>query len=171
MRFERFTVKSREAIADAQGLAGKYGNPEIRPQHLLLVLLTQDQGVVASLVQHIEADVAALSREAAKLVDDLPNVSGGAQARVSNQLQTVFNEADDLAKALGDSHIATEVLFIAINMVDDKPRQLLRDHGLTLDRLKEALGIGGREACTSCEASQRMRRRGAQFARRGAAGV
>ena len=85
MKFERFTVKSREAIADSQGLAGKYGNPEIRPHHLLLVLLTQDQGVVASLLQHIEADVAALTRGAAKLVDELSKVSGGAQARVSNQ--------------------------------------------------------------------------------------
>jgi len=141
MRFERFTVKSREAIADAQGLAGKYGNPEIRPQHLLLVLLTQDQGVVASLLQHIEADLTALTREAAKLVDELPNVSGGAQARVSNQLQSVFSEADDIAKSFGDSHVATEVLFLAINQVDDKPRQLLRDHGLTLDRLEEALKI------------------------------
>jgi ATP-dependent Clp protease ATP-binding subunit ClpB len=141
MRFERFTVKSREAIADAQALAGKYGNPEIRPQHLLLVLLTQDQGVVASLLQHIEANVAALTRESAKLVDELPKVSGGAKAGVSKQLQSVFDEADDMAKALGDSHIATEVLFLAINQVDDKPRQLLRDHGLTLDRLKEALKI------------------------------
>ena len=141
MRYDRFTVKAREAIADAQALAGKQGNPEIRPQHLLLVLLTQDQGVVASLLQHIEADVSALSREAAKLVDDLPNVSGGAQARVSNQLQAVFTEADDIAKALGDSHVATEVLFLAINRVDDKPRQLLRDHGLTPDRLQEAMQI------------------------------
>ena len=174
MRFERFTVKSREAIADAQGLAGKYGNPEIRPQHLLLVLLTQDQGVVASLLQHIEADVAALSREAAKLVDDLPNVSGGAQARVSNQLQTVFNEADDLAKALGDSHIATEVLFIAINMVDDKPRQLLRDHGLNLDRLKEALqilrggqSVSGEDAESNYESLEKYTRDLTQDARDG----
>jgi ATP-dependent Clp protease ATP-binding subunit ClpB len=141
MRFERFTVKSREAIADAQALAGKYGNPEIRPQHLLLVLLTQDQGVVSSLLQHIEADVAALTRESAKLVDELPKVSGGAKAGVSKQLQSVFNEADDMANAFGDSHVATEVLFLAINHVDDKPRQLLRDHGLNLDRLQEALKI------------------------------
>ena len=97
MRFDRFTVKAREAIADAQGLAGKQGNPEIRPQHLLLVLLTQERGVVASLLQHIEADVAALAREAAVLVDNLPAVSGGAQARVSNQLQKVFDAADGIA--------------------------------------------------------------------------
>ena len=141
MRYDRFTVKAREAIADAQALAGKQGNPEIRPQHLLLVLLTQDKGVVASLLAHIEADIPALSREAAKQVDDLPKVSGGAQARVSNQLQSVFSEADDIAKGLGDSHVATEVLFLAIVMVDDKPRQMMRDHGLTPDRIQEALQI------------------------------
>jgi ATP-dependent Clp protease ATP-binding subunit ClpB len=141
MRFERFTVKAREAIADAQNLAGKKGNPEIRPHQLLLVLLTQNQGVVASLLQHIEADVSALTREAAVLVDGLPTVSGGAQARVSSQLQKVFDEADAIAHSLGDSHIATEVLFLAINEVNDKPRQLLRDHGLTSDRLSEALNI------------------------------
>ena len=50
MKFERFTVKAREAIADTQNLAGKFGNPEIRPAHLLMVLLTQEKGVVPNLV-------------------------------------------------------------------------------------------------------------------------
>ena len=82
MKFDRFTVKSREAIADAQALAGKHGNPEIRPQHLLLVLLTQDKGVVASLLRHVEVDAIALAREAAVLVDNLPKVTGSAQALI-----------------------------------------------------------------------------------------
>jgi ATP-dependent Clp protease ATP-binding subunit ClpB len=141
MRFDRFTVKAREVISDAQGLAGKKGNPEIRPQHLLLVLLTQNRGVVGSLLQHIETDVPALTREAAVLVDNLPTVSGGAQSRVSSQLQKVFDEADSIANGLGDSHVATEVLLLAINHVDDKPRQLMLDHGLTQERLSEALQI------------------------------
>ena len=46
MKYERFTVKAREAISDAQNLAGKLGNPEIRPQHILMTLLEQDNGVV-----------------------------------------------------------------------------------------------------------------------------
>ena len=141
MKFDRFTVKAREAIADAQALAGKQGNPEIRPQHLLLVLLTQDKGVVASLLGHVEADVAALTREAAVLVDKLPKVSGAAQARVSAQLNKVFSEAEEISRALGDSHVATEVLLLAIEAVNDKPQQLLRDHGLSAGRLNEALGI------------------------------
>jgi ATP-dependent Clp protease ATP-binding subunit ClpB len=141
MKFDRFTVKAREAIADAQALAGKQGNPEIRPQHLLLVLLTQDKGVVASLLGHVEADVAALTREAAVLLDKLPKVSGAAQARVSAQLNKVFSEAEEISRALGDSHVATEVLLLAIEAVNDKPQQLLRDHGLSAGRLNEALGI------------------------------
>ena len=165
MRYDRFTVKAREAIADAQALAGKQGNPEIRPQHLLLVLLTQDQGVVASLLQHIEADVAALSREAAKLVDDLPNVSGGAQARVSNQLQNVFSEADDIAKSLGDSHVATEVLFLAINSVDDKPVSSFATTDSHSDRLQEAMqilrggqSVSGEDAESNCESLEKYAR-------------
>ena len=45
MKFERFTVKAREVISDAQALAGKFGNPEIRPQHFLMVLLPGFCGV------------------------------------------------------------------------------------------------------------------------------
>ena len=174
MKFERFTVKSREAIADAQGLAGKYGNPEIRPQHLLLVLLTQEKGVISSLLQHIEADVAALSREAAVLVDNLPKVSGAAQARVSPQLQKVFSEAESIASSLGDSHIATEVLLLAINEVDDKPRQLLRDHGLTQERLHEALkilrggqSVSGEDAESNYESLEKFTRDMTKDAREG----
>jgi len=53
MNFDRFTVKAREAISDAQNLAGKQGNPQIRPQHLLLTLLSQDKGVVSALLKHV----------------------------------------------------------------------------------------------------------------------
>ncbi len=141
MKFERFTVKSREAIGDAQALAGQYGNPEIRPAHLLVVLLTADRGVVQSLVGQVGASGEQLAREAAKLVDELPKVHGGAQATVSRQLQEVFDKADKIAKELGDTHVASEVLFLAIEAVKDKPRQLLHDHGLTAERLRDALKI------------------------------
>ena len=68
MKFERFTVKSREAIADAQALAGQLGNPEIRPQHLLSVLLDQEKGVVPSLIKHVGVDMNLFRRDAAKLL-------------------------------------------------------------------------------------------------------
>ena len=94
MNFERFTVKAREAISDAQNLSGKFGNPEIRPQHLLAVLLTQEKGVVANLISQIGADVGGLTRAAAKLVEDLPKVSGGSKAGLSATLNKVIEVAD-----------------------------------------------------------------------------
>ncbi len=141
MKFEKFTVKAREAIADTQALGGKLGNPELRPQHLLMVLLTQDKGVVQSLLKHVGIPLDQFNREATRLLDELPKVSGSAQARMSSQLQKVLDRAEAIARELGDTHIASETLFLAIGEVDDKPRQLFRDFGLTPDSLRNALKI------------------------------
>ena len=80
MDFNRFTVKAREALGDAQNLAAKYGNPEIRPAHVLLTLLTQEKGVVVSLVKHVGIQLDQFQREAASLLEKLPKVSGSAMA-------------------------------------------------------------------------------------------
>ncbi|RME26863.1 MAG: ATP-dependent chaperone ClpB [Deltaproteobacteria bacterium] len=141
MKFEKFTVKSREAIADSQNLAGKLGNPEIRPQHLLMVLLTQDKGVVQSLLKHVGIDLAAFQRDATRLLDELPKVSGGTQARLSRQFTSLLEKAEKIARELGDTHVSSEVLFLAIGETDDKPRQLFRDYGLTPQSLRSALEI------------------------------
>jgi len=141
MKFERFTVKAREAIADAQNLAGRLGNPEIRPHHLLSVLLTQERGVVQSLLKHVGVQIDQLEREGAALLDKLSKVSGGSKAGMSRQFQKVLDNAEELARELGDTHIASEVLFLAIEQVKDQTRQLYHDHGLTESRLKEALKL------------------------------
>ena len=174
MKFERFTVKSREAIGDAQALAGQYGNPEIRPAHLLMVLLTAEKGVVQSLVTQVGTNVEQLARETAQLVDELPKVHGGAQASVSRQLQQVFDQADKIAKELGDTHISSEVLFLAIETVKDKPRQLLHDHGLTAERLRDGLkilrggqSVQGEEAESQYQALEKYTRDLTEVARAG----
>jgi len=141
VKFERFTVKSREAIADSQALAGRLGNPEIRPQHLLSVLLDQDKGVVPSLIRHVGVDMDLFRRDAAKLLDELPKISGGSQARLAKSFNKLLEQAESIARELGDSHISSEVLFLSVEAVNDKPRQLLRDYGLSSDRLREALKI------------------------------
>ena len=141
MNFERFTVKAREAIADAQNLAGKMGNPEIRPHHILMSLIQQEKGVVGSLLKHVEVPMDQFQREAAALLDKLPTVSGGTKANLSRQARAVVDAADKKARALGDSHIASEVLFIALGTVDDGPKELLGRFGLSSDRLDTALEV------------------------------
>ncbi|MES2642034.1 MAG: ATP-dependent chaperone ClpB [Myxococcota bacterium] len=165
MKFERFTVKAREVISDAQQLAGKFGNPEIRPQHFLLVLLTQEKGIAPTLLSQIGVDVQGLTREAAKLVDELPKVSGGAQAQLSRQAQEVLNVAEKEAKTLGDTHIATELILLGIADVKDKPQQLLKDYGATRERILNAMqvmragkNVSGEEAESQYEALKKYTR-------------
>jgi len=174
MKFERFTVKAREAIADAQNLAGRLGNPEIRPAHLLSVLLTQDKGVVGSLLKHVGIPQDQFQREAAVLLEKLPKVSGGSKAGLSRQFQSVLDKADELARSLGDTHVASEVLFICVEQVDDGPRQLLRDFGLTKERLLEALkilrggqNVSGEEAEAQYESLSKYTRDMTEDARKG----
>ena len=174
MKYDRFTVKSREALLDAQNLAGKQGNPELRPQHLLMTLITQDKGVVPSLLRHVGVDIQQLTREAAKLVDQLPKTSGTAKARMSKQTKKIIDIADDTSRDMGDTHVASEVLFIAIEQVKDKSQQLMRDHGLTEARLKEALQmlrggqkVSGEDAEGQYEALDKFTRDMTEEARKG----
>ena len=155
-------------------MAGQQGNPAIRPQHLLLILLGQEKGVISSLLRHVEAPIDRLQQEAAQLVDGLPKVSGGDKAKISRQLRDVIDEADKVARELGDSHIATEVLFLAIERIKDKPQQLLRDYGLTRERLMEALkllrggqSVSGEDAEGNYEALSKYTRDMTEDARQG----
>jgi ATP-dependent Clp protease ATP-binding subunit ClpB len=165
MKFERFTVKAREVISDAQQLAGKMGNPEIRPQHFLMVLLTQEKGIAPTLLSQIGVDVQGLTREAAKLVDELPKVHGGAQANLSRQAQEILNVAEKEAKTLGDTHIATELLLLGIADVKDRPQQVLKDYGATRERILNAMqvmragkNVSGEEAENQYEALKKYTR-------------
>ncbi|MFN7142246.1 MAG: ATP-dependent chaperone ClpB [Myxococcota bacterium] len=174
MKFERFTVKAREVISDAQQLAGKFGNPEIRPQHFLMVLLTQEKGIAPTLLSQIGVDVQGLTREAAKLVDELPKVHGGAQAQLSRYANEVLTIADREAKTLGDTHIATELLLLGIAEVNDKPKQLLKDYGATRERILNAMqvmragkNVSGEEAESQYEALKKYTRDLTEQAREG----
>jgi ATP-dependent Clp protease ATP-binding subunit ClpB len=165
MKFERFTVKAREVIADAQQLAGKFGNPEIRPQHFLMVLLTQEKGIAQTLLSQIGVDVQGLTREAAKLIDELPKTHGGAQANLSRAAQEVINVADKEAKTLGDTHVATELLLLGVADVNDKPKQILKDFGATRERILNAMqvmragkNVSGEEAESQYEALKKYTR-------------
>ncbi|MEN9785297.1 MAG: hypothetical protein RLZZ299_561 [Pseudomonadota bacterium] len=174
MTFDRFTVKAREVISDAQQLAGKFGNPEIRPHHLLMVLLTQEKGVASSLLAQVGVDVQGLTREAARIVDELPKTHGGGQAQLSAQVRQVLDVADKEATALGDTHVATELLLLGVATVSDKPRQLLVDYGATRERIQNALqvmragrNVQGEEAESQYEALKKYTRDLTAMAREG----
>jgi ATP-dependent Clp protease ATP-binding subunit ClpB len=105
MDFNKLTLKSQEAIAAAQELARRRGNPEITPDHLLLALLEQD----------LFADWRGLRAEAEQKLAALPTVQGGTQQPgVSAAFSRVLDQADDERQKLGDEYVSTEHLFLAL---------------------------------------------------------
>jgi len=105
MDFNKLTIRSQEAVAAAQELARRRGNPEVTPQHLLLALLDQE----------LFADWQGLRAEADQKVAALPSVQGGAQQpQASASLSRVLDRADDERKKLEDEFVSTEHLFLAL---------------------------------------------------------
>ena len=125
MDFNRLTLKSQEAIAGAQELARRVGNPELTPDHLTIALL--DQELPRTLVERSGHDVAQLRAEAEARLAQQPSVSGGAaQPQVSARLARVLDGAIDEARTLGDEYVSVEHLLLALELVPS-------------DRLLEAL--------------------------------
>ncbi|HVV58409.1 MAG TPA: AAA family ATPase [Gaiellaceae bacterium] len=108
MDFNKLTIKSQEAVAAAQELARRRGNPEVTPEHLLLALLDQE----------LFADWQGLRAEAEQKAAALPAVHGATgQPSASGALSRVLDRADDERKALEDDYVSTEHLFLALQPV------------------------------------------------------
>ena len=120
IRPDKFTIKSQEAIAQAEDMAGKRGNPEIVPQHLLAALLAQADGVVVPILRKLGAPPESLSGETERLIGALSRVEGegAAEARISPELKRVLEKAFDVADDLKDEYVSTEHLLVA--MADGK---------------------------------------------------
>jgi len=139
MKNNQFTVQAIEALSGASKLATEKGNPEILPQHLLVSLMNQKKGVSENLIRHIGVDSGQFKRESQKLLDALPSSSGGGNPRRSRDLENLIDEAKKVQSELKDSLIASEVLFVAVEAIRAKPRQLMHEMGITRARLMQAL--------------------------------
>src|SRR5262245_28034510 len=102
MRMERMTTKAQEAVRGAVDLASRRGNPELYPEHLLRVILTQDGGVGGPIVQKAGANLDELLRAVDARLDTYPRVSGAGEPRLSGRGLTLFQKADDITKELKD---------------------------------------------------------------------
>ena len=124
MQYEKFTTMSREALTSALRLAKEQGNPEIRPGHILLGLLSQDKGIVGNLIRQIGADEGQVQRELQSILQRYPSASGGSSPRQSREMEQVITAAHTVAREFGDSHVTNEVLFLAISKVRSYTQQM-----------------------------------------------
>ncbi len=116
MQADRFTVKSQEALAAAQRLAGARRNSEVVPQHLLVALLEQEGGIVVPVLERAGASSETVRRAANAALDALPTVTGepSATPAIGAELIEVLKAADDEARAMGDEYVSTEHLLLAL---------------------------------------------------------
>src|SRR6195256_4714491 len=117
MDFTKLTIKSQEAVAAAQELARRVGNPELYPEHLLLALLDQE------LPRELVPDADALRAHAEAQLAAKPRIEGAQQQpNVSAQFSKVLDKAFDEARRLQDDYVSTEHLLLALDVV---PREQL----------------------------------------------
>ncbi|HET8761399.1 MAG TPA: ATP-dependent chaperone ClpB [Nitrospiria bacterium] len=140
MRPDRFTVKTQEALQEAQRSAEKRGHQQLDAEHLALALATQDDGVVPPLLKKIGVDVGRLRQDLERALDRVPKVTGGGgQLYAAPRLQETLNKAEQEAERLKDEYVSTEHLLIALVDVGGEIATLLKAAGVTKDRLLAAL--------------------------------
>src|SRR3712207_3754018 len=116
MQVDRFTVKSQEALAAAQRLAGARRNPQVAPQHLFAALLEQDGGLVVPVLEKVGADLTGVRRKVNEALDGFPTVTGDATEApaLSTALSDTLKRADEEARGFGDEYVSTEHLLLAL---------------------------------------------------------
>ncbi len=153
MRWDKFTVKSQEALASAQRKAQEMGHQELRAEHLLWSFLHQEENVALAVLQKLGANVAAINREIEDSLSRLPRVTGAGEIYLSSSLKQILDQAEEEATKLQDEYISMEHLLLA--MVRDKSSpvaQILRRHGVEEEGVWKALAeIRGTQRVTDAE--------------------
>jgi ATP-dependent Clp protease ATP-binding subunit ClpB len=110
----RWTLKTQEAINAAIESARSGPNPEVTPDHLLLALLGQPEGVVLPILEKVGLAPMSLRNRAEESVAKLPKAYGGSEARLSRELRDLLDAADATRLELKDEYLSTEHLLLAL---------------------------------------------------------
>src|SRR3954465_1764879 len=157
MRFDKFTTKLQEALAQAQSAALGSDNQNIEPQHLLPAML-EDQGVVG-LLSKAGANANALRKALADAIARLPKVEGTpGEVHISRELTTLLNVADKEAQKRGDQYIASELFLLAAAADKGETGRMLKQAGVTKAALEKAIQEvrGGETVQGQADESQRQ---------------
>ena len=150
MNIQKFTQKSIEAINACEKLAYEYGNQEIEQEHLLVALLTQEDGLIGKLIEKMEINREHFTENAKRHLNARVKVSGG-QIFMGKDLNNVLIHAEDEAKHMGDEYVSVEHLFLSLLKYPNKAmKELVKEYGLTKERFLQALAtVRGNQRVTS----------------------
>jgi ATP-dependent Clp protease ATP-binding subunit ClpB len=141
IRWDKFTLKSQEAVQAASQLATDNGNPELLPLHLLAALLEDKEGIIVPVLEKVGVPTSQLRIKTQEALGQLPKVSGAsAQPEMSAALNKIFDRAFKEAQNFKDEFVSTEHLLLALaDAKNDGAQLLLASLGATHDAILKSL--------------------------------
>jgi ATP-dependent Clp protease ATP-binding subunit ClpB len=176
MNLNKFTEKAQEAILASPQLASQHNHAQVEPEHLLVTLAEQPEGVVPSVLRKLNADPVAMAKALRDHLGKQPKAYGGAEPHLSPRLRVVIDAAQAEARTMQDEYVSTEHLLLGIVSEAGKSpaNEILKPRGVTRDTVLEALTtIRGNQRVTDqnpegkYEALERYGRDLTELARRG----
>jgi len=160
MRIDKLTLKTQEALREAQSLAIERGNPQIEPEHLLLSFLRQEGGVLDPVLRRLGANPDEIGRATDELISKFPSVEGGGQEPyISRELKAILDNAFGEAEKLKDEYVSSEhVLLSIVRQGKHALSKLMKERGVTVDLILKALiDIRGQQRITDPNPEEKYR--------------
>src|SRR3954463_4188192 len=143
MDIETYTDRTKGVIQSAQGLALREGHQRFLPEHLLKVLLDDEEGLAANLIQAAGGNAKAAHQAIEALLRKQPKVegSGAGQVYLAPETARLFDQAEQVAKKAGDSFVTVERLLLAVALSNTDAGKALKDAGVTPQALNGAIEV------------------------------
>jgi ATP-dependent Clp protease ATP-binding subunit ClpB len=140
MRLDRFTERSQEVLAAAQQAAQQLQHASVEPEHLLLALLEQEDGLAPTLLRRLEVQPETLAARVRASLENRPKQVGGGDPQVGSALRAVLMSAFDEMASLKDEYVSTEHLLLGlVAQPQGEASRMLQQAGVTKDRLYSTL--------------------------------
>jgi ATP-dependent Clp protease ATP-binding subunit ClpB len=154
MNLNNFTIKSQEAIQNAQQIAESSGNQSIEPAHILKGMIEADETLIPYILKKVNVSPDKISSGLNTILGSVPKVEGG-RIYLSDESNRIIQKSISLAKTFGDEFISLEHLLLALIASKDKTGQFLREEGLNEKDVKAAiLDLRKGEKVTSASAEE-----------------
>ncbi len=138
MNLNNFTIKSQEAIQQAQQLAQSFGNQQIENEHIFKAIFEVDENVLPFILKKLNVNINILEQALDKQIQSFPKVTGG-DIVFSREAGKTLNEASIIAKKMKDEFVSVEHLILAVFKSESKIAQMLKDQGVTEKTLQAAI--------------------------------
>jgi len=152
MNLNNFTIKSQEAIQQAQQIAQGFGQQQLENEHFFKGILEVDENVAPFILKKLNVNVTMFKQILDSTIQSFPKVSGG-DIMLSREANNTLLEANNIAKKMNDEYVSVEHLILAIFKSKSKVAQILKDQGVTEKGLEAAIAeIRKGERVTSASA-------------------